>query len=163
MSILIDEKTPILVQGITSEKATFHTKEMIAAGSQRRRRRHARQGRPDAYWRPGVQHRERGGEGDGRDDQHRFRRAGLRGRCDHGSGRRRPQARLLDHRRHSGAGHDAREALSDALSEGAAHHARRPELRRHHQPRQGDARHHAAQHLSARLRRHHLAFRHARL
>ncbi len=33
MSILIDEKTPILVQGITSEKATFHAKEMIAAGS----------------------------------------------------------------------------------------------------------------------------------
>ena len=33
MSILIDEKTPILVQGITGEKATFHTKEMIAAGS----------------------------------------------------------------------------------------------------------------------------------
>ncbi len=33
MSILIDAKTPILVQGITSEKATFHTKEMIAVGS----------------------------------------------------------------------------------------------------------------------------------
>ncbi len=33
MSILIDEKTPILVQGITSEKASFHTKEMMAAGS----------------------------------------------------------------------------------------------------------------------------------
>jgi malate-CoA ligase subunit alpha len=33
MSILIDEKTPILVQGITSEKASFHTKEMISAGS----------------------------------------------------------------------------------------------------------------------------------
>ena len=33
MSILIDEKTPILVQGITSEKASFHTKEMIGAGS----------------------------------------------------------------------------------------------------------------------------------
>ncbi|MHB8885404.1 MAG: succinate--CoA ligase subunit alpha [Methylovirgula sp.] len=33
MSILIDEKTPILVQGITSEKASFHTKEMIEAGS----------------------------------------------------------------------------------------------------------------------------------
>lgn len=33
MSILIDEKTPVLVQGITSEKATFHTKEMMAAGS----------------------------------------------------------------------------------------------------------------------------------
>lgn len=33
MSILIDEKTPILVQGITSEKATFHTKEMIEIGT----------------------------------------------------------------------------------------------------------------------------------
>ncbi|MGA3301829.1 MAG: succinate--CoA ligase subunit alpha [Methylovirgula sp.] len=33
MSILIDEKTPILVQGITSEKASFHTKEMMSAGS----------------------------------------------------------------------------------------------------------------------------------
>ncbi len=33
MSILIDENTPILVQGITSEKASFHAKEMMAAGS----------------------------------------------------------------------------------------------------------------------------------
>ena len=30
MSILIDEKTPIVVQGITGDKGTFHTKEMIA-------------------------------------------------------------------------------------------------------------------------------------
>ncbi|MEJ0050606.1 MAG: succinate--CoA ligase subunit alpha [Methylovirgula sp.] len=33
MSILIDEKTRIIVQGITSEKATFHAKDMISAGS----------------------------------------------------------------------------------------------------------------------------------
>ncbi|ACB79915.1 MULTISPECIES: succinate--CoA ligase subunit alpha [Methylorubrum] len=33
MSILIDEKTPILVQGITGDKGTFHAKEMIAYGS----------------------------------------------------------------------------------------------------------------------------------
>jgi len=33
MSILIDEKTPILVQGITGDKGSFHTKEMIAYGS----------------------------------------------------------------------------------------------------------------------------------
>src|SRR6201993_3027356 len=33
MSILIDEKTPILVQGITGDKGTFHTKEMLAYGS----------------------------------------------------------------------------------------------------------------------------------
>ncbi|MFY9629861.1 MAG: succinate--CoA ligase subunit alpha [Methylocystis sp.] len=33
MSILIDEKTPILVQGITGDKGTFHTKEMLDYGS----------------------------------------------------------------------------------------------------------------------------------
>ncbi|GAB6841835.1 malate-CoA ligase subunit alpha [Methylorubrum rhodinum] len=33
MSILIDEKTPIIVQGITGDKGTFHAKEMIAYGS----------------------------------------------------------------------------------------------------------------------------------
>jgi malate-CoA ligase subunit alpha len=33
MSILIDEKTSIVVQGITGDKGTFHTKEMIGYGS----------------------------------------------------------------------------------------------------------------------------------
>ena len=33
MSILIDEKTPILVQGFTGDKATFHADEMIKYGS----------------------------------------------------------------------------------------------------------------------------------
>ena len=33
MSILIDEKTPIIVQGITGDKGTFHAKEMIAYGT----------------------------------------------------------------------------------------------------------------------------------
>jgi malate-CoA ligase subunit alpha len=33
MSILIDKKTPILVQGMTGDKGTFHTKEMVAYGS----------------------------------------------------------------------------------------------------------------------------------
>lgn len=33
MSILIDEKTPVIVQGITGEKASFHAKEMIAYGT----------------------------------------------------------------------------------------------------------------------------------
>jgi malate-CoA ligase subunit alpha len=33
MSILIDEKTPVIVQGITGDKATFHAKEMIAYGT----------------------------------------------------------------------------------------------------------------------------------
>jgi malate-CoA ligase subunit alpha len=33
MSILVDEKTPIVVQGITGDKGTFHAKEMIDYGS----------------------------------------------------------------------------------------------------------------------------------
>jgi malate-CoA ligase subunit alpha len=34
MSILIDEKTPVIVQGFTGDKATFHAREMIAYGTQ---------------------------------------------------------------------------------------------------------------------------------
>ena len=33
MSILIDENTPIIVQGITGDKGTFHAKEMVEYGS----------------------------------------------------------------------------------------------------------------------------------
>ena len=33
MSILIDASTPVIVQGFTGSKATFHTKEMIAYGT----------------------------------------------------------------------------------------------------------------------------------
>jgi malate-CoA ligase subunit alpha len=33
MSILIDEKTPVLIQGFTGDKGTFHAKEMIAYGT----------------------------------------------------------------------------------------------------------------------------------
>jgi malate-CoA ligase subunit alpha len=33
MSILIDEKTRIIVQGITGDKASFHAAEMIAYGT----------------------------------------------------------------------------------------------------------------------------------
>jgi malate-CoA ligase subunit alpha len=33
MSILIDETTPVIVQGFTGDKATFHSREMIAYGT----------------------------------------------------------------------------------------------------------------------------------
>jgi malate-CoA ligase subunit alpha len=33
MSILIDEDTPVLIQGFTGDKATFHAREMIAYGT----------------------------------------------------------------------------------------------------------------------------------
>jgi succinyl-CoA synthetase alpha subunit len=34
MSILIDEKTKVILQGFTGDKATFHAREMIAYGTQ---------------------------------------------------------------------------------------------------------------------------------
>jgi malate-CoA ligase subunit alpha len=33
MSILIDEKTPVIIQGFTGDKATFHAKEAVAYGT----------------------------------------------------------------------------------------------------------------------------------
>ena len=33
MSILIDETTPIIVQGMTGDKGSFHTKEMVEYGT----------------------------------------------------------------------------------------------------------------------------------
>src|SRR5437867_2676967 len=33
MSILLDEKTPVIVQGFTGDKGTFHAREMIAYGT----------------------------------------------------------------------------------------------------------------------------------
>src|SRR5438477_2912485 len=33
MSILLDEKTPVIIQGLTGDKGTFHAKEMIAYGT----------------------------------------------------------------------------------------------------------------------------------
>ena len=33
MSILIDETTPVIIQGFTGDKATFHAKEAIAYGT----------------------------------------------------------------------------------------------------------------------------------
>jgi len=33
MSILLDEQTRVIVQGFTGDKGTFHTREMIAYGT----------------------------------------------------------------------------------------------------------------------------------
>ena len=66
MSILIDEKTPILVQGITGDKGSFHTKEMIDYGSNVVAGVTPGKGGKHASRRAGVQHRARSGAGDRR-------------------------------------------------------------------------------------------------
>ena len=65
MSILIDEKTPIIVQGMTGDKGKFHTKEMMDYGSNVVGGVTPGKGgttHPPAR----VQHGEGGGEADGR-------------------------------------------------------------------------------------------------
>ena len=89
MSILIDETTPVIVQGMTGDKGTFHAKEMIAYGTNvvggvTPGKGGGKPSRPAA-----VQHREGGGEGDRRHHDHHLRGAGLLRRRHHGSGRRR--------------------------------------------------------------------------
>ncbi len=132
MSILIDEKTPILVQGITGDKGSFHAKEMIDYGSNVVAGVTPGKGGKIHHGVPVFNTVKEAVKRDGRDHEHHLRRAGLLRRRHHGGGRRRHPPDLLDHRRHSGAGHDAREALLSALSEGSPPDDGRPELRRHH-------------------------------
>ena len=163
MSILIDATTPVIVQGFTGEKATFHVREMIAYGTKVVGGVTPGKGGQTHLGLPGVQYRQGCGAQHRRRGQHRVRTAALCRGCTDGGGRRGLEPGLHHHRRHSGPGHDAGQALSAPLSEGKAHDRRRTELRRHHQRRQGDARHHAEQHLHSRQRRRGVALGHPRL
>ncbi len=87
MSILIDEKTPILIQGITGDKGSFHAKEMIDYGSNVVGGVTPGKGGTH-HLGAGVQHRQGRREGDGRAGLDHLRRAALRGGRHHGGGRR---------------------------------------------------------------------------
>ena len=69
MSILIDETTPVIVQGITGDKGTLPRQGDDRVRHQRRRRRHAGQGRQHRSRPAGLQHREGSGGGDRRHHQ----------------------------------------------------------------------------------------------
>ena len=71
VSIFIDKDTRLVVQGITGRDGSFHTRQMIEYGTQRRGRRHAGQRRPEVRGSPNgrrhgadLQHGRRGREGD---------------------------------------------------------------------------------------------------
>ena len=57
MAVLLDSNTRLIVQGLTGREGTFHAKAAAAYGTQRRRRRHAGQGRHDARGLAGLQQR----------------------------------------------------------------------------------------------------------
>ena len=50
MSILVDEKTRVVVQGFTGREATFHAEQSIAYGTTVIGRRRPRQGRRRCTW-----------------------------------------------------------------------------------------------------------------
>ena len=77
MSILIDETTRVIVQGITGDKATFHAKEMIAYGTNVVGGVTPGKGGQQAPRPAGLQHREGGGGGHRGEGQPRLRAAGL--------------------------------------------------------------------------------------
>ena len=118
MSILIDETTPIIVQGMTGDKGSFHTKEMVEYGTNVVGGVTPGKGGTKHQGLPVFNTVKEAVEATGAHHQHHLRGAGLLRRRHHGGRRRRHQADLLDHRRHPGAGHDAGEALPLPLSQG---------------------------------------------
>ena len=147
MSILIDETTPVIVQGMTGDKGTFHAKEMIEYGTNVVGGVTPGKGGGKHLDRPLFNTVKEAVAATGATTSITFVAPAFCADAIMECGRCRHPARLLHHRRHPRPGHDAGEALSHALSARSPDHDGRPELRRHHQPGQGHARHHAGTHL----------------
>ena len=89
MSILIDEKTRVIVQGITGDKATFHAQEMIAYGTRVVGGVTPGKGGQRHLERPVFDTVKEAVEGHRRAGEPGLRAAALRRRCPDGGGRRR--------------------------------------------------------------------------
>ena len=149
MSILLDQTTRVIVQGFTGKIGSFHAQEMIDYGTNVVGGVTPGKGGTTHLGLPVFNTVEAAVAATGADRQHRLRAAALRRGFDHGSGRRRDRALRRHHRRHPRPGHDPGEALHAPLQARAAHVPDRAQLRRRHQPGQGDAGHHAGAHLPA--------------
>ena len=136
MTILIDDTTRVLVQGITGKIGAFHTEEMIAYGTNIVGGVTPGQERHPGPRPAGLRHGQGRRRRHRRHRQHRLRPAALRRRLDHGGGRRRHPGLRRDHRRHPRAGHDPGQALHAPLQGREPHAADGPELCRRDQPRQ---------------------------
>ena len=147
MSILIDERTRVIVQGFTGEKATFHAREMMAYGTNVVGGVTPGKGGTRHLDRPVFNTvkeavREVGAEASiifvpaafCADSIMESANAGIRLVCTITDGI--PAQDMMMVKRYL-----------LRVSEGAPYHVDRPELRRHHQRREGNARHHAGTHL----------------
>ena len=160
MAVLIDKSTRLIVQGLTGREGTFHAKQAAAYGT---------------TVVGGVTPGKGGTTHEGwpvfdtvRDAVEKtganasvifvpppFAADAMMEAADAGVG-----ARRLHHRRHSDAGHDARDDVPQGASEDAAH---RTELSRPHLAREGQSRHHSRPHLQGGPHRHRLEERHTDL
>ena len=105
MSILVDKNTTRPRPGHHRRRRRLPRPAVPRLRHQGRRRRHARQGRPDRSRStvPDLRHRRRGRREDRRQRHVIFVPPPVRGRRDPRGGRRRPRARRLHHRGHPGA------------------------------------------------------------
>ncbi len=163
MSILIDETTKILIQGFTGDKGTFHGREMIAYGTNVVGGVTPGKGGQTHLGRPVFNTVAEAVEATGATASITFvapafcadaimegADAGLRLICAITDGI--PAQDMMRVKRYL-----------RRYPQGAPHAAGRAELRRHHQPGQGDAGHHARPHLRAGQRRRRVALGDARL
>ena len=116
MTILIDRDTRVLVQGMTGRLGRFHAEDMIRYGTNVVGGVTPGKGGTSLLDRPQFDTVRQGRSRHRRRGQPRLRAAALRRRRHHGGRRRRHPALRLHHRRHPGAGHDARSSASCAAT-----------------------------------------------
>ena len=160
MSILIDKKTRLIVQGLTGREGTFHAKQAAAYGTTVVGGVTPGKGGTTHEGWPIFDTVQDAVKKTGANASVIFVPPPFAADAVMEAADARPRARRLHHRRHPDARHDAR----DDVPQGAAGDAAgRTELSRADLARQGQGRHHPRQHLQGRAHRHRLEERHADL
>ena len=162
VSIFVDENTKVVYQGLTGGQGSFYGPLNRDYGTQVVAGTHPKKAGTDVDGHPGVRDRRRRDRRDRRDRVvHLHPRAGREGRGD-GGGRGRHRVHRVHHRGRARARRGV--VLQQAAPRLPRRAAARPELPRHHQPRQGEHRDHRRAHRQGgRAGRHREPLRHAHL